>query len=1055
MLRKSWFVTLAAVAAMSSAAMGGTFGTVVPIGGQANDLALDETRGVLYIANFTANRIDVMSLKDNTVHTSINVAPQPSSLSMSPDGHWLAIAHFGNNTAPASPNNVLSLIDLTNNNAIQTFALNSPPLGVAFGIDDNALVVTTTSFTLFNPSTGAITTLQTMAAAAANALPQPLASFPGNIVQASVAVSGDGQHVYGMGGNVLLFRYDVATQNLVVQNWTFSPPAGPKAVSVNQDGSLWTSAWSVFDSSFNSVAQFPNAVGLFSVGTTLIDSSRSLIYAQMPPTGTPATVNNIAPLMQILDSDNLTVHDSLQLAENFTGKSILSSDFNTMYGVSDSGVMVLPVGSLNQSPRLAASATDLLFQGNFCNVSVATQTLTITDPGGNHTPFTVASSTAGLTVSPGSGVTPAVVTVTVDPTVFTANSGTTVAVLSLTSAAAVDVPNPVRVLINTAQPDQRGSMIDVPGKIVDLLADPKRLQYYVMRQDQNQVLVFNGSNNTQMAVLRTCNTPRGMAITYDQQTLLIGCDNAQQIWTYDLDSFAAGPRIPTPGNYVQSIATSSNAVLAHMRAVSEPNNGLARIDPVALTMTFLPSLGVYQNNLPLDTVVAGSPNGSKILVASANGNVLLYDANSNSFVASRQDFNTLAGPYAASAYNQYLVGANLLDASLAPATALDTSTGNPSGFLFVNTSGMRTTSPGSSSAGIIQGVNLTTGGGIGPTRMVESPLLGTTVTTTAGTTCTTVTSGSTSTETCVNGTTVTTTICTGSGGTGSTTQTCNTQTSTSQAATTIANSAFTRTLAVMYDQSAIISTTTSGLTVLPWTYAAAVAPPSISSVVSAADGSSPVAPGGLISIFGAQLNPTNLATTQIPVPTALGKSCVTVNGQPMPLIFVSPSQINAQMPFQAIGDTVVIVHTPGGVSNNYNLTIQPTAPAVFLSATAGPEIDLPTVLRASDGSLITDSDPVHRGDTLVLYVTGMGQVTPAVGNGLPAPGNPLATALAPPAVTLGNVTLPVLYAGLAPGEVGVYQINVVVPSSVPQGLSVPLTITQGNSINTFNLRVVQ
>jgi uncharacterized protein (TIGR03437 family) len=211
----------------------------------------------------------------------------------------------------------------------------------------------------------------------------------------------------------------------------------------------------------------------------------------------------------------------------------------------------------------------------------------------------------------------------------------------------------------------------------------------------------------------------------------------------------------------------------------------------------------------------------------------------------------------------------------------------------------------------------------------------------------------------------------------------------------------------------------------------------------------------LISIFGAQLNPTNLATTQIPVPTALGKSCVTVNGQPMPLIFVSPSQINAQMPFQAIGDTVVIVHTPGGVSNNYNLTIQPTAPAVFLSATAGPEIDLPTVLRASDGSLITDSDPVHRGDTLVLYVTGMGQVTPAVGNGLPAPGNPLATALAPPAVTLGNVTLPVLYAGLAPGEVGVYQINVVVPSSVPQGLSVPLTITQGNSINTFNLRVVQ
>jgi uncharacterized protein (TIGR03437 family) len=175
----------------------------------------------------------------------------------------------------------------------------------------------------------------------------------------------------------------------------------------------------------------------------------------------------------------------------------------------------------------------------------------------------------------------------------------------------------------------------------------------------------------------------------------------------------------------------------------------------------------------------------------------------------------------------------------------------------------------------------------------------------------------------------------------------------------------------------------------------------------------------------------------------------------MPLIFVSPSQINAQMPFQAIGDTVVVVHTPGGVSDNYNLTIQPTAPAVFLSAKAGPDTDLPTVLRASDGLLITDSDPVHRGDTLVIYVTGMGQVSPAVGNGQPAPGNPLATALAAPTVMLGSVDLPVLYAGLAPGEVGVYQLNVVVPSNVPQGLSVPLTITQGNNVNTFNLRVVQ
>ena len=57
--------------------MAAPFGRVIPIGGQASDLAIDEPRGVLYIANFTANRIEVMSLADGAIQTSINVAPQP------------------------------------------------------------------------------------------------------------------------------------------------------------------------------------------------------------------------------------------------------------------------------------------------------------------------------------------------------------------------------------------------------------------------------------------------------------------------------------------------------------------------------------------------------------------------------------------------------------------------------------------------------------------------------------------------------------------------------------------------------------------------------------------------------------------------------------------------------------------------------------------------------------------------------------------------------------------------------------------------------------------
>jgi uncharacterized protein (TIGR03437 family) len=244
--------------------------------------------------------------------------------------------------------------------------------------------------------------------------------------------------------------------------------------------------------------------------------------------------------------------------------------------------------------------------------------------------------------------------------------------------------------------------------------------------------------------------------------------------------------------------------------------------------------------------------------------------------------------------------------------------------------------------------------------------------------------------------------------------------------------------------------------VLPWNYAASVAPPKISSVVNAADFSGAVAPGGLISVFGAQLSPVNLATSEVPLPTALADSCLSVNGQPVPVLFVSPNQMNAQMPFEAVGNVTMILRTPGGTSDNYNLQVLPNAPSVFRTGAAGPNTNIPTVVRNDDGQLVTDSHPIHRKDktALVIYLTGLGPTTPAVPTGMPAPLSPLATALTRPSITLGGVQLQLLYFGLAPGLVGVNQINVEVPGNVPDGLSVPLVIGQGPSSTSLSVRVV-
>jgi DNA-binding beta-propeller fold protein YncE len=187
-----WGTALALL--LAAPAFTATFGKVVSIGGHASDLALDESRGVIYIANFGAGLVDVMSLSDHKIQRSINVGGQPGSLAMSPDGRYLVVTQYGNFAAPNSSNNSLTVVDLTSGSR-QTFAMGKPPLGVAFGIDGRALLVSTTDFSLFDPATGHIEVLDTVAGLVAKTLPQPAATAPAQIVATSMAASADGVYI--------------------------------------------------------------------------------------------------------------------------------------------------------------------------------------------------------------------------------------------------------------------------------------------------------------------------------------------------------------------------------------------------------------------------------------------------------------------------------------------------------------------------------------------------------------------------------------------------------------------------------------------------------------------------------------------------------------------------------------------------------------------------------------------------------------------------------------------------------------------------------------------
>jgi uncharacterized protein (TIGR03437 family) len=192
----------------------------------------------------------------------------------------------------------------------------------------------------------------------------------------------------------------------------------------------------------------------------------------------------------------------------------------------------------------------------------------------------------------------------------------------------------------------------------------------------------------------------------------------------------------------------------------------------------------------------------------------------------------------------------------------------------------------------------------------------------------------------------------------------------------------------------------------------------------------------------------------VPLPSALGDSCLSVNGTPVPLLYVSNQQINAQLPFNVAGNASLSVHTPGGVSDNYLFAVQSAAPSVFMSATAGPQTGLAAIMRTDNNQVVTPTNPLHPKDTVTIYLTGMGLTYPPVDTGVPAPASPLSQASIQPTVTLGGTPLGIGYAGLVPGEVGVYQINATVPLGAPQGLSIPLIINQGGATTTLNVRVV-
>lgn len=214
---------------------------------------------------------------------------------------------------------------------------------------------------------------------------------------------------------------------------------------------------------------------------------------------------------------------------------------------------------------------------------------------------------------------------------------------------------------------------------------------------------------------------------------------------------------------------------------------------------------------------------------------------------------------------------------------------------------------------------------------------------------------------------------------------------------------------------------------------------SAAGVVSAAGFVPPLAPGGIGSLFGSDLA-GGTAAASAALPRELDQVQVLIDGVAAPLFFVSPTQINFQAPFETPADRPVGVRVVRNLvaSATAERAFESTGLAVFTDTVSG----LPIALRPADGSLITAGNPARPGDVLTVYATGLGFLDRRPRTGLPSAGGAaLSRTTAALTAALGETEADVLFAGLAPGFVGLAQLNLRLAETLPAGPSAPLIFT--------------
>jgi YVTN family beta-propeller protein len=894
---------------------GATFGEVIRLGGTPSDIVLDEQRGRLYLVNANTNAVDIYDYVNQNLSTSIRVGTTPLAAAISMDGHYLYVS----NNKSAS----LSVIDLTTSQVTQTVSLPASPQGVEVGADGRVLITTEgtsnstaiQSLYLFDQKAQQAQQVTPVQFSPSPPTPTGLTAVPGarptTTFQGKLARTPDGAFIVGLStinnnAQTVVFVYETASASILRSRTVTGQST---ILSVAPDGSRFMAGFTLYDiATLAVIAQqnannlpFPlssNSTATFNtvsnVGGSAFTPDGTTLYSAFnsAPSSTPATRAQASTLL-ISRSDNLATSLGIKLPESIIAKMVILSGADRAWGLSESGLIHLPLATLYDYPILQPETTVAFLSTDICNRGQDGASIRINNLGKGRLTFGVPTADASVVAQADTGVAPGTITFSMEPgrtgvsrqygtNLYSgggaSNSGTALT-LNLASPEAINIPNTIRVYMNSRQSDQRGVIYPLPVTgtegLQDIQIDEARNRVYIANSGYNRIEVFDIAAGQFTTPIDVGQFPHQLALDSDGRTLWVANSGGESISRVDLDlgrvtgsvQFPAIPRSGTAAPVTpQSLVTGFSGVqfiksdgsqwkVTNSQANLRPSNS---VTPAQI------------NNNPAQGPVrmVASATGASAVVLGGTGTVYLYDALADTFTVSNRIYtqNTIQGYFgplaAAPDGSYYLANGLVLNSALAVigGSELPSST-DPAPFA--------TNRNVAAVAAVDQNrflrlttqakQNITSTTAVGDSR----PLLEL--------------ADLRNSSTSVVGAIAENPPVTVFGATRSNVPS--------------------RLLAV-HSNGAAYAITLSGLSVISLASQSTPSPKiatGASAIVDGSDGSARFSPGSFIVVNGSNLASDGKAV-QFPAPAVLGGSCVTLSGMAIPLLQTSSGQITAQLP---------------------------------------------------------------------------------------------------------------------------------------------------------------